>query len=47
MAAGPGLEDAVGQRQAGIGGGALLGRTGCWPGIVTVKYSGFRKLQPA
>lgn len=45
--AGPGLEDALSQRRTGMGRGAILGRTGCGSGIITTKYSGFRKLEPA
>lgn len=47
MGTGPGLWDAFSQRQTGMGGGAILGRTGCWPEMITRKYGGFRKLEPA
>lgn len=40
-------EHSVGQRQRGMGGGAILGRTGCWPGVSTIKDSGFRTVEPA
>jgi hypothetical protein len=30
----------------GTNGGAILGRSGCYPGIITIKYGGFRNLEP-